>query len=497
MLFEAQGISKTYPGVKALSDVDFTLNEGEVHALIGENGAGKSTLTRVIAGIVKPQSGTMKLAGNEYNPHSTSDARRLGVRMVMQELNILDTLTVAENIFLDSMVSFRGFINYSELYQRTRDALKMVGLEEIEPSTLAGKLSIGQKQMVEIAAGLCKKCRVFILDEPTSSLTDKEIEVLFEQIKYLKNLGVGIIYISHRMNEIKRLADRITVLRDGRKINTDLAESMSVPDMVEQMVGRKFSEQTFELPQPSDEVLMKVKDLCRLTKVKNVSFDLHKGEILGIAGLIGSGRTETVRCLFGADKFKNGGIILNNQDISEKLNSPSAAISQSIAMISEDRKSQGLLLTLSVKQNISIANYDSLSRYGFIESQNENKCVQKYIDLLKIKCSSREQETIYLSGGNQQKVILGRWLHRDCDILIFDEPTRGIDIAARYDIYKLMIELAAKGRGLIVVSSDLQELMIICHRIAVMSNGKLVQTFARDKWTEKEIMQAAFSEYVN
>ncbi|MFA5292304.1 MAG: sugar ABC transporter ATP-binding protein [Phycisphaerae bacterium] len=497
MLFEAQTISKSYPGVKALSNIDFSLHEGEVHALIGENGAGKSTLAKIIAGVIRSDAGTMKLSDAEYDPLSTSQAQKQGVRMVMQELNILDTLSIAENIFFDSMVNRCGFINYTRLHKEAKEAMSPAGLGNIAPSTPAGKLSIGQKQMVEIAAGLYKKCKIFILDEPTSSLTDKEIKLLFERIKFLKGLGAGIIYISHKMNEIKQIADRITVLRDGQKITTDSADKLSISEMVQQMVGRKFSQEQFELPKMGTEVILEINDLCSKPKVKNVSFNLHKGEILGIAGLIGSGRTETVRCIFGADRPQSGRINLKNQDVSRILTSPKAAVSKSMAMIPEDRKSEGLLLSLAVKDNISIGNYDLLSSFGFIKSKKEYKCAEKFIDLLNIKCSSQRQDAMHLSGGNQQKVILSRWICRDSDIFIFDEPTRGIDIAARYDIYKLMTELTAKGRGLIVVSSDLQELMIICHRIAVMSNGKLVQTFDRNNWTENDIMQAAFSEYVN
>jgi len=497
MLFEAQSISKSYPGVKALDNVDFSLREGEVHALIGENGAGKSTLSKIIAGIIRPDTGTMKLSDMEYKPSSVRIAQNYGVRMVMQELNIIDTLSIAENIFLDSMVNRGGFINFKILHKKAKEAMASAGLENISPSIQAGKLSIGQKQMVEIAAGLYKKSKIFILDEPTSSLTDKETKLLFERINFLKTLGAGVVYISHKMNEIKQIADRITVLRDGQKITTEPADKLSIAQMVEKMVGRKFSQQPFELPQPSGQAVLEVRDLCSPPKVKNVSFTLHKGEILGIAGLIGSGRTEAIRCIFGAAKSQNGQIILKGQNISRALTSPKIAVSKSLAMIPEDRKSQGLFLSLSVKHNISINNFNLFSRLGFINSKKEFDCADKLVDLLKIKCSSHRQDAGHLSGGNQQKVILARWICKDSDVLILDEPTRGIDIAARYDIYKLMTELAAKGRGIIVVSSDLQELMMLCHKIAVMSNGKLVQTFNRDNWSETDIMQAAFREYIN
>ena len=497
MLLEVKSASKSYPGVKALDDVNFTLQEGQVHALIGENGAGKSTLANIIGGVIQPDCGIMKLAANEYKPCSTHDAQNLGVRMVMQELNILDTLSIAENIFLTSMPALCGFINYRSMNRKALEVMKLAGLENIDPVTPAAKLSIGQKQMVEIASGFSKQCKIFILDEPTSSLADRETELLFERIRYLKKHGVGIIYISHKMNEIKSIADKVTVLRDGRNIITDSAERLSIPDMVSNMVGRTFSQQQFKLPEMHKECVLEVNGLRREPKVKNVSFSLHKGEILGFAGLIGSGRTETMRCIFGADKLQGGRIILNNEDITAQLASPRKAIAKSLALIPESRKSEGLLLSLSVANNISIGNYETLSSYGFIKQKKEQQCAGKYIDLLKIKCSSQQQKTVHLSGGNQQKVVLARWICKDSEVLILDEPTRGIDIAARYEIYKLMTDLAAKGKSLIIVSSDLQELTTICHRIAVMSGGKLIQIFNRENWNEKDIMAAAFKEHIN
>lgn len=497
MLFEAKSLSKSYPGVKALKNVDFTLKQGQVHALIGENGAGKSTLARIIGGITQPDSGEMFLSGNRYRPVSVHDGQKLGARMVMQELNTLDTLSIAENIFFEQMDSFCGFINYPGLYQKAEDVMAMVGLGDIDPSVKLGELSIGQKQMVEIASGLSKKCRIFILDEPTSSLTDKEAGLLFARIRMLKQQGVGIIYISHKMQEIKSIADKVTVLRDGELIAAEPIDKVSITDMVSRMVGREFTGQHFEPGQMSKETILRVNNLRRGTRVRGISFGLHKGEILGFAGLIGSGRTETMRCIFGADRFQNGQIILNNRDITSELTSPQATVKNSFALICEDRKTEGLLLSLSLKDNISIGNYKALSRYGFINTKKEKECSERLIDLLKIKCASQRQKANQLSGGNQQKVILARWVQKDSEIFILDEPTRGIDVAARYEIYKLMVELAAKGKSLIVVSSELQELMTVCHRIAVMSDGKLIKIFERNRWSEKEIMAAAFREHVN
>ena len=495
-LFTASRINKSFPGVQALSEVDFDLREGEVHALVGENGAGKSTLTRIIAGVETPDSGSMCLYGQRYQSHGRADAEAQGVRMVMQELHLVGNLTVAENIFIEKLPSKFGIIDYEKLNRAAAEITRQVGLGGVDPSVPVKFLGVGQQQMVEIAAGLSRRCRILALDEPTASLTDNEIELLFAQIKKLKAEGVGIIYISHRIEEVMRIADRVTVLRDGKVISTRPAAQLNVDDIIRMMVGRDLEHEQLRHGGGAGEAALRVVGLTAGDKVKDVSFEVCRGEIFGVAGLMGSGRTETMRAIFGADLPESGKIYLYGASKPAEIRTPRDAVRNGIAFLTEDRKEQGLLLQLPVRVNITLSRLRDISRFGWVSIPCERSVAGRYINALGIRCSSTDQPVNELSGGNQQKVVIAKWIYRDCDILIFDEPTRGIDVGAKFEIYRMLAELAEKKKAIIFVSSDTKELMAICDRIMVMSAGRVAATFARGQWSQEKIMTAAFSEYV-
>jgi ribose transport system ATP-binding protein len=495
-IFKASGISKSFPGVQALSSVDFDLEEGQVHALVGENGAGKSTLVSIIGGLQRSDSGRMSLDERDYQPSTKADAETRGIQMVMQELNLISTLSIAENIFIEKLPSRFGFVDYRKLNHAAKDVMERVGLGEVAPDVPVRLLGVGQQQMVEIAAALSRRCRILILDEPTASLTDREIELLFGQIRKLKAEGVGIIYISHRIEEVISIADRITVLRDGKVVARCSASEVNVGDVIRMMVGRDLEDEHLRHGSEPGPVALRVVGLTVGEKVRDVSFEVCRGEILGVAGLMGSGRTETMRAAFGADRADRGEIYLYEAADPVKISTPRDAVRNSIALLTEDRKEQGLLLPLSVRENISLTRLGEVSRLGWMDRSRERSVARRFIDTLSVRCSSTEQTVGELSGGNQQKVVIAKWMYRNCDILIFDEPTRGIDVGAKFEIYHMLADLADKGKAIIFVSSDLKELMAVCDRIMVMSAGRVAATFDRGQWSEEEIMSAAFSEYI-
>jgi ribose transport system ATP-binding protein len=493
--FRGLGISKSFPGVRALSDVDIDLKKGEVHALVGENGAGKSTLARIIAGIEKTDDGQMVLGTENYAPSGRRDAESRGVRIVMQELNLVSNLSIAENIFLKKLPSRFGFIRYSELNRAARELTEQVGLE-VDVRTPIARLGVGRQQMVEIAAGLSQQCRILILDEPTASLTDKETDLLFAQIEKLKRGGVSILYISHHIEEILRITDRVTVLRDGRAILTEATARLDADTIVRTMVGRQIEKNQLRHRAQVGGIAMHVEGLSRGRKVRSVSFTVRRGQIVGIAGLMGSGRTETMRLIFGADRADAGKIRLYDSQTPVRISSPRQAVRHGIALVTEDRKQQGLLLPLPISRNISLVNLRPLSTLGWVSVSKERCLAAEYVSKLSVRSSSTEQTAGTLSGGNQQKVVIAKWLYRDCSILIFDEPTRGIDVGAKFEIYRILDELASQGKAILVVSSDLKELMAISDRILVMSDGKMVEEFNDGRWSQESIAAAAFSEYV-
>ncbi|GAB3248237.1 sugar ABC transporter ATP-binding protein [Chitinimonas naiadis] len=492
-LLQLRGMGKTYV-TPVLADVDLELAAGEVLALTGENGAGKSTLSKIIAGLVDPTHGQMQLNGLPYAPVSRTAAEGLGVRMVMQELSLIPTLTVAENLLLDRLPASLGLIRRRELNTLAAGQMAAIGLTDISPDTLVGELGVGHQQMVEIARNLVGDCKLLILDEPTAMLTDREVERLFEQIALLKARGVGLIYISHRLDELQRIADRVTVLRDGRHIDTQAMSALSQDDIVRRMVGRDVQEGLARQSQAGAPVL-RVEKLGRGTAVRDVTLSVHAGEIVGVAGLVGAGRTELLRLIFGADRKDSGQIYLNGSNTPSRIASPRQAIAQGIGLITEDRKREGLLLGLPIALNTTLAHLRSVSRRGWLRGAAEESIANRYIDELGVRCQSPRQAVGELSGGNQQKVVLARWLHRDCRVLLLDEPTRGVDIGAREDIYQRMALEADAGKGLLVVSSDLRELMQICDRIVVMSAGRLAGDFRRGEWTQQALLDAAFSGY--
>jgi len=494
VLLQGRGIGKTY-ATPVLSGVDFDLHAGEVLALTGENGAGKSTLSKIVAGLLAPTHGTLTLAGEPFAPASRQDAERRGVRMVMQELSLVPTLSVAENLLLGRLPHRLGFIRREALDEAAARQMALIGLDEIDPRLPVGALGVGYQQMVEIARSLVGECRLLILDEPTATLTSRETRHLFHQIELLKARGVAVVYISHRLDELQQVADRVMVLRDGRHIDTRPMRDLTQADIVRRMVGRDVHEGLDRDVRPRGRRALAVRGLARGNAVRDVSFDLHAGEVLGLAGLVGSGRTELLRLIVGADRKDSGEVMLGDSQTPAKIGSPVLAVRAGIGFVTEDRKSQGLLLPQPIRVNATLANLGAVSRAGWLQRAREQAEVERLRELLHVRSDSIEQPVAELSGGNQQKVIFARWLHRDSDVLLLDEPTRGVDIGARADIYAQMDKLAAAGKALLMVSSDLRELMSQCDRIGVMSAGRLVRIFERGEWTEQLLLEAAFSAY--
>jgi ribose transport system ATP-binding protein len=496
-LLQVKALQKSY-SVPVLTDFSFELIAGEVHALIGSNGAGKSTFARILCGLTHADRGEIHFNDRPHAPRSKREAEHAGIVMVLQELNVIGALSVAENIFLSRLPQRAGFVQFSELYENARKALARVGLGELDPATPAERLGVGQQQLVEIAGALAQNCRLLILDEPTAALTDPEIDRLFANIRQLQEDGVGIIYISHRMDEIRRIANRVTVLRDGRRVATHDAAEVTPPDLVREMVGHDLPERKGGGSRTTGEVALRVKNLRAGERVHDVSFDVRHGEILGMAGLIGSGRTETLRAIFGADQ-KTGGAVFRDADPTPVfIREPSDAIRAGVGMVPEDRKQDGLLLAQSIRVNTTLA---TLSRHvhrgGWINADAELKTSDTMRQRLALHCASLEQVVTELSGGNQQKVVIGRWLARDCEVFLFDEPTRGIDVAAKDMIYALLHDLAAAGKAVVVVSSELTELMSLCDRIIVMSAGRIAGEFLPGEWSQEKITHAAFSGYLD
>jgi len=495
-LITISGLSKSYSS-EVLSGVHLELLSGQVHALVGENGAGKSTLAKILAGLLMQDAGEMFLRGQSYAPRTRAQAESLGVRLVMQELNVIGSLSIAENILLDQMPHRFGWIDYRRLNAEARGLMMKVGLGHLDPNRRVHTLGIGQKQLIEIAAGLSRSCQLLILDEPTAALTDQECGLLFTQIARLKTEGVGILYISHRLEEIQTIADRITVLRDGKVVSTTPTGEITIDEIVRRMLGVDLSQKLSRRPTGNQEPALRVKGLYRGDAVRNVNFDVRRGEILGFAGLVGSGRTETMRAVFGADPVEKGEIYLYGSGEPARIRSPHDAVRLGIALLSENRKEEGLLLPLPVGINVTLTRLRDLLRFGFwLRRGSETAVAEHFIKHISVRCSSSQQAVGELSGGNQQKVVIAKWLYRDCDILIFDEPTRGIDVGSKFEIYELLAGLASKGKAILLVSSDLKELMTICDRIAVMSAGQLVATFPRDEWSRDKIIRAALSNYM-
>ncbi len=488
-LLQMQGIVKRYPGVLALNNVSFELLNGEVHCLVGENGAGKSTLMKILSGATDMDSGEIALDGNRVVIGSPSIAQQLGISTIYQEVRLVPDLNVAENILLGNEPTkyLPVFVDNKTLHEQARTILEQLG-EEIDTREPVRNLSTAKRQIVEIAKALSRRVRILVMDEPTASLTGNEIDNLFAIIRRLKSEGISIIHISHRLEEIFTIADRVTVLRDGAKITTASVSDVKYPDLIRWMVGRELENEcpAVKLEQ-GDEILLVENVTTSL--LKNISFTLYKGEILGLAGLVGAGRTEIARVLFGADRTTAGRMHLFGKRYEPA--SPRDAIHRGVGLLTEDRNNEGLLLEMNVRENLSIANLPSLSMLSFINELDERRVTSDFIERLHIKTESTETEVGTLSGGNRQKVVLGRWLYTDSRLLIFDEPTVGIDVGVKYEIYQRINQLAHDGVGIIVISSDMPELLGLCTRIVVLCNGRISGFLTQEEATQEKVLTLA------
>jgi ribose transport system ATP-binding protein len=487
ILFEMKGIGKTFPGVKALEGVNLTVREGQVHALLGENGAGKSTLIKILSGAYAKDEGQIFFEGKPVEIRSPQDAEALGISTIYQEFNLARNLSVAENIFLGHLPRKGLSVDWALVKQRSREILDSLGVT-FSVDTPTSKLSVAEQQLVEIAKSLNRKTRILIMDEPSAVLSEKDLEKLYEVVRSLQAKGIGIVYITHRMKEIFLLADEVTVLKDGRYVDTRDISNVTMDDLVKLMVGRELKDvYPKRAPNPGD-VLLEVENVSRAKLVHDISFKLRAGEIVGFAGITGSGRTELVRSIFGADPYTGEMRVLGQP---YKPRSPADAINRGIALVTEDRKAQGLLLKLNVTVNTTISGLKRLSRYGVIQLSKELTLVKKFIQDLKIKTPSPDFIVVNMSGGNQQKVVLARWLSIGTRIFIMDEPTRGIDIGSKSEIYQIMDELTKQGVGIIMISSELPEVLGMSDRIMVMREGTIVKELSRTEANEETVMNFA------
>ena len=491
LLLEMNGIHKRFHGVHALKGVHLDLKFGEVHALVGENGAGKSTLMKVLTGIHQADEGTISYNGAPYSVKNIGESQNLGISMIHQELNMMNHLTVAQNIFIgrESMTG-KIFINDEEMVKEAEKLFKLIGIK-IDPRTTLGKLTVGKQQMVEIAKAISRDCKLLILDEPTAALTQTEIEELFKIMNDLKSKGIGMIYISHRMDEIKMISDRITVMRDGEYVDTVATKDVTKDEIINMMIGRVVYEdpKTHSEVAPDADVVLEVRNLCSGRTIKDVSFKLRRGEILGFSGLMGAGRTEVARAIFGADPFDSGEIYVHGKKVDIKT--PVDAIKHGIGYLSEDRKRFGLMLFKSVAENTAISSMDHYVKGGIINDNSLKEEAIEYNRKLRTKTPSIDQLLKNLSGGNQQKVIIARWLIKDSEILIFDEPTRGIDVGAKSEIYTLMNELSKQGKSIIMISSELVEILRMSDRVLVMCEGRKTGELDISEANQENIMKLA------
>lgn len=490
VILTMKGIDKSFPGVHALKGVDLEVRKGEVHALMGENGAGKSTLMKVLTGIYSKDMGNITYEGKEVEFATPKEAQNAGISIVHQELNMMNHLTVAQNIFIGREIMTGKFISDAQMNKEAKKLFERLNID-INPNTIMGDLTVGKQQMCEIAKAISRDAKVIIFDEPSAALTESEIEELFKIIRDLKSKGMGIVYISHRMDEIKVITDRVTVMRDGEYVGTIITKESTKDDIINMMVGRVIYEDPKDKSNVAEDapVVLKVEHLNAGKMVRDVSFELRKGEILGFSGLMGAGRTETARALFGADKKDSGDIYIHGKKVD--ITNPQEAVANGIGYLSEDRKRYGIVVEKTVAENTTMSALEKFTKGLFIDKKKESEVAKQYVEALKTKTPSVSQEVINLSGGNQQKVVIAKWLVRDCDILIFDEPTRGIDVGAKSEIYNLMNDLVAQGKSIIMISSEMTEVLRMSDRIIVMCEGRKTGEIPIEEATQQNIMHAA------
>ncbi len=485
-------INKSFPGVKALTDVDLTLRKGEVHALVGENGAGKSTLMKIISGAYKRDSGTIWFDGKDIEQTTPKQSEQMGISIIYQELNLIERVTVAENVFVGRYPMKHGMLDWRKMFKDAQDLFDEYELK-INAHSLVRSLTMAQKQMVEIIKAVSINAKVIIMDEPTSSLSGKSTEALFRIIRKLKAQGIAVVFITHRMDEIFTICDHATILRDGHYIDDVDIKSVNKSQLIAMMIGRELTQQYPQRDVKHGEVTLEVRNFSDDSgHVKNISFQAHKGEVLGFYGLVGAGRTETMRMIFGADPKKTGQLYLKGKEVN--LKGPRSAIRSGIGFITENRRDEGLFLNSSIRVNTVMVAMDKTLKKGFISYKREAELAESYVDKLKTATPSINQKAMFLSGGNQQKVVLSKWLLSDADILIFDEPTRGIDVGARREIYQIINDLVTDGKTVVVVSSDMEEIMGISDRILVMYEGNISGELKKEEFTQELITQYAVGE---
>jgi ribose transport system ATP-binding protein len=487
-LVEITGVSKSFPGVQAVRSANFDLQKGEVHALVGENGAGKSTLIKILTGAHRKDQGEIKLYNQAVSFRTPLEAQRAGIATIYQEFTLVPSLSVAANIFLGHESTRAGILNHRNERRQAAELLNRLG-GNFDPSSLVSELTVAQQQIVEIARAMARKANILVMDEPTAALAPQEVSHLFGLLEELASQGMGIIFISHRLDEVLAMAQRITVMRDGMTMATRPTSEYTRKELIEQMVGRSIDQEYFKMKVPIGEICLEVRDLNG-GMVRDVSFSVRGGEILGLAGLMGAGRTETARLIFGADHRSGGEILMNEQPL--ELSTPHDAIEAGICLLTEDRKAQGLILGASVKDNFALPNLKSWSRLGWIDHKHEKTRFSDRAASLNIRLAHADQRAEELSGGNQQKLLIARWLETNSEVVIFDEPTRGIDVGAKYEMYLLIGRLAEQGKAIIVISSELPELLGICDRILVMRQGRIAGEITdMDNATQEEIMSIA------
>lgn len=489
VLLSMNAIEKRFGDVQVLKKVDMEVARGEVHALMGENGAGKSTLIKILTGVYPKDGGSITFAGETCEINSRSDAQKLGIGVIYQELSLIPTLSVMQNVMLGREKSGYGFLKIREMKKKVSELIQYYDFN-LQPDAIVETLSIAQRQTVEILKALAEDSALIIMDEPTASLSSKESEALFGIINQLRERGVSILYISHRLEEVFRLADRLTVLRDGKKVAVLEKEAINPPDVIRMMIGKELSEATASkcLRCSDAEPVLEVHSLSRKGTFSDISFTLHKGEILGIGGLVGAGRTEVLRCIYGADSYDGGEILFEGKKLPNRV---SSTIAKGFGLVPEDRRNQGFIPLLSVERNIAVPNYDFLSKAANVNRSEEKKLGVNAVGKLDIRPADPQLPVGNLSGGNQQKVVIGKWLARDLRVLLIDEPTAGIDIGAKDEIYKILDSLAAQGVSILLVSSDLQELLRVSHRILVFRKGRIQKEFNSGVITQEDILMAA------